>query len=343
MSPRASRPSQRMIAELANVSQSAVSMVVSGQADANRIPQATQDRIRQIMREVGYVPNVAARLLRSQRNGLVGVHTYERVFPIREEDYYHDFLVGIEAEAVEQGVDLVLFTSTLRADGTRAVYNDGMNRLRLADGAIFFGLEKDDSELTQLARDGYPFVFIGKRAIEGTDIPFVTADYAGGIAATLDVLQEAGHRSIRYLASTQRALPQHERLEAFTAEVTARGLRDGIVEAPADEIRDRLDEILDGVTAVLVETVELADALHGALAERGVRVPADLGVVVLDASPPNAAAAAWSHVGFPRREMGAAAVRLLLAWLEAGVVPESVTLPVAAPDPRSVGSARSAD
>jgi DNA-binding LacI/PurR family transcriptional regulator len=97
---RTPKASQRTIAELANVSQSAVSLVVSGRAEANRIPAETRIRIEQVIREVGYVPNVAARLLKGTRNGLIGVHTYERVFPVREDDYYHEFLVGIEEAAV---------------------------------------------------------------------------------------------------------------------------------------------------------------------------------------------------------------------------------------------------
>ncbi|MHC9046864.1 LacI family DNA-binding transcriptional regulator [Microbacterium saperdae] len=333
------RPSQRLIAERANVSQSAVSMVVSGQADAQRIPKATQERILEVMREVGYVPNVAARLLRGQRNGLLGVHTYERVFPVAEDDYYHEFLIGIEEAAVEKSVDLVLFTSTLRTDGKRAVYSDGMNRLRLADGAIFFGLEKDDAELLHLKNDGYPFVFIGKRTVAGGDVPFVSADYAGGIAATLDVLQDAGHSDICYLASTERALPQHERLAAFSAEVKLRGIGENVVEVAPSELDSAADRILASASALMVETNEVAEALEAALAARGVVVPRDVSVVVLDTPAPRSAAAGWSHIGFPRREMGKAAVSLLLERLDDPDARESIVLPIVAPGTATVGRA----
>ena len=326
------RPSQRLIAERANVSQSAVSMVVSGQADAQRIPKATQERILQVMREVGYVPNVAARLLRGQRNGLLGVHTYERVFPVTEDDYYHEFLIGIEEAAVEKSVDLVLFTSTLRADGKRAVYSDGMNRLRLADGAIFFGLEKDDAELVHLKNDGYPFVFIGKRTVAGEEVPYVTADYAGGIAATMDVLQDAGHTDICYLASTDRALPQHERLAAYSAEAERRGIREAVVHLDPTEVAAAADRILADASAVMVETNEVAEALATAFTARGVAVPRDISVVVLDTPAPHSAAASWSHIGFPRREMGKAAVSLLLERLDDAGARDSVVLPIVAPD-----------
>jgi DNA-binding LacI/PurR family transcriptional regulator len=264
------------------------------------------------------------------------VHTYERVFPVAEDDYYHEFLIGIEEAAVQKRVDLVLFTSTLRTDGTRAVYNDGMNRLRLADGAIFFGLEKDETELVHLKDDGYPFVFIGKRTVGGDDVPFVTADYAGGIAATLDVLQDAGHSDICYLASKDRALPQHERLAAYTAEVARRGLAEAVVELHPSEVEAAADGILSGSSVVMAETNEVAEALAAALAARNVIVPRDFSVVVLDTPASHSPAARWSHIGFPRREMGQAAVTLLLERLDDPEARDSIVLPIVAPEVTSV-------
>jgi DNA-binding LacI/PurR family transcriptional regulator len=306
-------------------------MVVSGQADANRIPRATQDRIQKIMREVGYVPNVAARLLRSQRNGLLGVYTYERVFPVREDDYYHDFLVGIEEAAVEKGVDLVLFSSTLGVEGKR-VYNDGMNRLRLADGAIFFGLEKDDAELSRLVDDGYPFVFIGKRMVGETEVPYITADYAGGIAVTLDTVQAFGHHAIAYLGSAERARPQDERLTAYRTEIARRGLRERDSVTDAAALPGLVEAFVsEGVTAILAETIEIAEALAGELARRGLTTPEDVSVVVLDSLAPSASVASWSHMALPAREMGAAAVELLLERLDSGDGRHSITIPVSGP------------
>lgn len=334
---RGARPSQRMIAELAQVSQSAVSLVVSGQAEMNRIPLATRERIERVMAEVGYVPNVAARSLKGRRNGLVGVYTYERVFPVREDNYYHEFLVGIEESAVDLGLDLVLFTSTLGADGSRNVYERGMNRLRLADGAIFFGLARDDDELERLAADGYPFVFIGRRTIGGTEIPHVTADYAGGIGAVIGALREAGHRAIRYVAGMRPDGPQTERRAAYLAHSREAGLEPSLIEVAPDDVESSWDELLrDGATALMVETVELADAVAHAAAQRSLSTPRDFSVVVLDVPARDAAAGAWSHMALPRREMGGAALRLLLARLDD---PEAapVILPVAAPDRSTIG------
>ena len=179
-------PRQSDVARLAGVSQSAVSRVISG--DVDRIPAETRDRIRAAVKDLGYVPNAAARNLRNKRNRLLGVHTFEAVFPHARDDFYFEFLLGIEERAEELGYDLVLFTSTGARDGRRRIYRDGTNRLNLADGAVLLGAATDREELARLWRDGYLFVHIGRREVPGAEIPCIVPDYvsaAGRIVASL--------------------------------------------------------------------------------------------------------------------------------------------------------------
>ncbi|MGP4050275.1 LacI family DNA-binding transcriptional regulator [Streptomyces sp. 2A115] len=318
------RPSQRDIARVAGVSQAAVSMVVNGKADENGIAEATQRTVREAMRSLGYVPDVAGRALRGGRNGLIGVHTFERVFPVRPDDYYHEFLVGIEEGAVEAGQDLVLFASTQRPDGTRSIYGEGTNRLRLADGAVILGLERNDEELQRLAGEGFPFVFIGRRDVAGANVSYVAADYAAAVAEVIDVVASHGHRSVGYLGSEVRRGPQQERLDAFRTCSRRAGLA-GIEPAlmTADSVTGGwLAAVLEsGVTALVAESYELANALARAAAEVGCVVPGDLTVVCLDLLPASAPAAGWSHTAVPRREMGARAVAILIGMLN-GELPQ---------------------
>ncbi|MEV6109290.1 LacI family DNA-binding transcriptional regulator [Streptomyces sp. NPDC051940] len=318
------RPSQRDIARLAGVSQAAVSMVVNGKADENGIAESTQRKVREAMRELGYVSNVAGRALRGGRNGLIGVHTFERVFPVGPEDYYHEFLVGIEEGAVGAGQDLVLFASTQRPDGTRTIYGNGTNRLRLADGSVILGLERNDEELERLEREGYPFVFIGRRDVPGVRATYVAADYATAVVQVMDALTALGHSRIRYLGCDVRRSPRQERLDGYTEYAERTGLRPPPPSLLPDEavtpgwLRGLLAE---GTTALLVETPELAAVLARAAAGAGVSVPDELTVVGLELPPAAEPTAGWSHIAVPRREMGATAVSLLLRLLDGQVPP----------------------
>jgi DNA-binding LacI/PurR family transcriptional regulator len=309
-------PRQSDIARLAGVSQATVSMVLNDRAGANRIPETTQLRIREAMAELGYVPNIAAQSLRGGRSGLIGVHTFERVFPTAPDDYYREFLNGIEERAVESGLDLVLFASTKKPDGTRSIYGSGSNRMRLADGAIILGFEKNDDEIARLADEGFPFVFIGHREVAGVAIPFVTADYAAAMKPVVRMLASAGHRRVTYLAAPLRGFAQRERLEGFETAAT------GAFEVLSVDVRDTADVTTDwvtaqlaaGATAVVAETFDLARALRLALDSAGFTAPADVSVISLDSDPRGEGP--FSHVRVPRRAMGRRAVELLLAVID---------------------------
>jgi DNA-binding LacI/PurR family transcriptional regulator len=332
-----SRPGQKDIARAADVSQSAVSLVLNGRAAENSIPQTTQQRILQAARELGYVPNVAARSLRGGRNGLIGVHTFERVFPVKPGDYYHEFLVGIEEKAVELGQDLVLFASTQGPDSTRSIYGSGRNRLRIADGAVMVGMEQNDEELVRLAGEGYPFVFIGHRHVEGAEFPFVSVDYRAALRDVLDMLTERGHRQICYLGSRRRTGPWEERLAGFRRHTRHLGL-------PADRVRliDPAEVSVDlltaesttGTTALLAETYELAEAVHRQAGAAGVFIPAQMSFVCLDVAPHDVP---WSQLVVPRRQLGSRAIEMLIEILDDPVNPvRSDFLSCPPPDLRSI-------
>lgn len=323
MSTRKQRPSQRDIARVAGVSQAAVSMVLNGKADQYNLAQATQDRVLAAISELNYVPDVAGRSLRGGRNNLIGVHTYESVFPVALDDYYHEFLIGIEQAAVKACRDLVLFASTERSDGSRRIYGPGGNRLRLADGAVILGNEQNNAELTALAEEQYPFVYVGRREVSGAVFPYVTAEYGAGTRAAMGVLVDAGHEGLAYLGSVDRFSPLEERHEAFRWFLQDMQPVKVVEEFLASaEVKSALiTRLVDaGITAVVCETPGIALALSEAAAQSRIEVPRDLSVIVLDhCSGP---ISSWSHLDVPRREMGFRAVEILLGLLEGEVAPD---------------------
>ena len=311
------KPVQRDIARIAQVSQAAVSMVVNGRADENGIPETTQERIRVAIHKLGYVPNVAARSLRGGRNGLIGVHTFERVFPVKSDDYYNEFLIGIEEQAVELGQDLVLFASTQGSDGTRTIYGSGSNRLKLADGAVILGIEQNDEELERLAGEGFPFVFIGRRDVPG--VPYVTAGYFGAVGAVIGTLTDHGHHAIAYLGTSLRKNPQEERRAGFDEAMASRGLSatQQLICEPSELTEAWLLALLEvGTTAIVIENHELTTTLGDLAEAAGVVIPDQLSVVALDSAPRAAAVNPWSHITVPRRELGRRAVAVLIGLLD---------------------------
>src|SRR5687768_15463198 len=128
------------VAKYAGVSKSAVSAVLNNRVgDGIRVSEETQQKIRDAVQVLGYVPNPVARNLARGHNNLLAVFTFEAMFPIDSRNFYYPFLMGIEEEAAQQGYDLLLSTAASDLDMRGRIYPKGSNRLQLADGAVLLG------------------------------------------------------------------------------------------------------------------------------------------------------------------------------------------------------------
>jgi DNA-binding LacI/PurR family transcriptional regulator len=314
------RVTQRRIAELAGVSQTTVSLVLNGKEDAARIPEATRQRVLDVINETTYVADPAARRLAGQGNNLVGIFTYEHAFPSETSDFYTPLLTGIESAAEHLGLDLLLFTSAPVVDGRRQILHE-RSRLRLADGCLLLGREMDADELRRLLESGYPFVAVGRRDIEG--VPWVGFDYKSASAGLAERIIQAGHRRAVYVHLSLSAESSRDRRDGLTqrlesSEVELESIL--ITQSSVSGVLDRVAEL--GATVLIVEDPTVAEELHAALRERGVMVPAQLSMVVLgERSRPQDRAIDFTRLSAPRIELGSTSIALLHQILNG--VPES--------------------
>ncbi|MFF3666211.1 LacI family DNA-binding transcriptional regulator [Microtetraspora malaysiensis] len=328
------RPRQSDIAKLAGVSQTTVSIVINGrESDTIRIPPETRQRVFEVARELGYVADPVARSLAGGMNRLIGVYTFESMFPMDQHDFYHPFLVGIEAAAEALGYDMLMFTSATGSDGGRSIYRDGVNRLRLADGCVLLGKETNRDDIARLRDEGFRFTLIGRRDVPGP-ITYVTADYATATEKVVDHLVELGHERIAYLTAADPSEPTADRDTGFWAARDRHGLdTDGLVlpvrkEAgpTADEVRRLLGA---GATAFVAHESVVALRLLDLLGDLGVDVPGACSVAALNDPPDAVPGPELTCFRIPRREMGTRAVELLVEQLDLDteVEPQAVALP----------------
>jgi DNA-binding LacI/PurR family transcriptional regulator len=343
---------QADIAREAGVSQSTVSQVLRGAGDLSRISPETQRRVLTTARKLRYTTSRQQRAA-IQRKGvppLLGVHTFEPIFPTSAGDYYFEFLQGIEEQAAVEGCNLVLFTAARDEGGVRRIYRGDVNALGQAAGSLILGHRAHRDDLARLAGDGHPFVYIGHREVPGVEICYVGGDYRATTGRIVDDLVALGHRSFAYLGEAVRDETQTDRWEGFAAALDRFGLP---VPAPAyaspEELAAQwLDAALaGGTTAVLVESVSLLRVLHAIANLRGLDIPGDLSVVLLvDDAGRELGDRQWASMRIPRNAMGRRAVRMLIALLTdpAGDYERQLLLPCAhsldgtVASPRSTGS-----
>lgn len=326
------RTTQADVARRAGVSRATVSLVLNPGA-ASRVPigAETRQRVLQAVLELGYTPNPVAQMLAGGHNNLIGVFVYLREFPIEQQDFFYYYLLGIERGAQAVNYNLVLFTSA-PTPGNRQVYINGQNSLSLAAGAILLGAEPDRSELCRLMEEGYPFVYIGRREVNGCQIDWVTNDYKTGSFEATQWLLDLGHRRIG-IVGLQMNLESHvDRLTGCRNAVQPIGDAELIVidkpwpTQPAHLVRTIRDR---RITALLCHEEQSMDPVLPVLAEAGVRVPEDMSIVWLSPTDrPETLSRNPTRVHFDRATVGEAAVRMLVDRLKGGYKgPQQLLLP----------------
>lgn len=316
------RVRQTDVARLAGVSPATVSLVINNRSGGSvRISEETRQRVLDAVNQLSYVVDPAARSLAGGQNAILGVFTFESIFPLTHRDFYYPFLVGIEEGAEDLGYDLLLFTSAGHQTGLRRIYRSGVNRLRMADGAILLGNEGSKEELQQLVDEGYPFVFVGRREVARGDVAYAGADYTAATSSVVEAMMAIGHRSIAYLGAPVQTESLTDRREGYRRALAGAGygFDPGLLYlCTDDELQPPflVDLQRKGVTAIVVETGTLAPRFLHVCREMGIQIPRDLSFAMLGDPTVD-----WDFehditmFRIPRREMGQEAIRLLAALL----------------------------
>jgi LacI family transcriptional regulator len=281
-----SRPTLRQISDIAGVSPSTVSRILSG-ADF-RVPIAphTRERVLKVVAELGYTPNPLARALRSARSALLGLIVRDVSDPF--------FAIVIEAitnEARHRGYGVVLGNAQSRA--REAVALQETLATWHCDALILLGDLRDQPTLMkQLLVSELPLVALcqGSRAPR---MPVVNVDNVAGSRMVLELLHDLGHRRIAFVRGGWIFGDARERQAAYRVFLRERGLPlpRAYIQASDNDLAGGLKAALallslpQPPTAIYAASDKLALGVLKGAATRGVRVPDELSVVGFDDIP----------------------------------------------------------
>lgn len=326
------RPTQTDVAKLAKVSSAVVSAVVSKAGTSNiRVGEETRERVLKAIKELGYVPNMVAQSLAGGRKNVIGLFSFESVFPKDPNDFFRDFLLGVENAAETLGYDLLLYTSTKNRNKQKCIYENGVNRLVLADGAILFGRDPNPKELSRLQKEGYQFIYIGRQDIP-TPISYVAADYTNATYELLEYLYRQQHRAMLYVGEAplaERRVDREQGFRNFMAEHRLDQSSSCIERGAGDEfLTTILTRIVnEKITAVLIEDTLIAEKLYNQLQEKGIRIPQDISIAVLgEAMGKIDQSIEWSGFDVPKVNMGYQAFVSLVQMIDANLTKSNVQL-----------------
>jgi DNA-binding LacI/PurR family transcriptional regulator len=322
------RPTQSDVAKRAGVSRGTVSLVLNGSDTRIPISDDTRARVLQAADDLGYTPNPVAQMLAQGSNRLIGVFTYEAIFPFDRDDFFFPYLTGIQREASINDYNVLLFTRS------RQIYANTMNSLLLADGSILLGASPDRAELARLCEERYPFVYIGRREVPDCAINWVANDYKIGSYHATRHLIDLGHTTIAFCGHGYALEPQHEKLAGCHRAVDEAGsiewrvIPEDILKQPDAFMRAVRDQRITGLLCTDNNAFYTALAcLH----EHGLRVPEDVSVISLTSVNHSLPYPHMpSHVQLNRPNLGQVAVQTLISCISGEVTqPQQIYIPCA--------------
>jgi LacI family transcriptional regulator len=274
----------RDIAKKLNLSVGAVSRALDGYRD---ISEVTRQRVIQASREMGYVPNRAARQLRRKKADAIG-YILPAETPRFADPFFSEFIAGLGDETACQPYDLLISIASPGEEPEQSLYQSWVQG-RKADGFILTHLHIHDWRVQYLKRQGVPFSALEDTA-DGFDFPRVEIDRKNAIVDLLRHLAESGYKRIACIGGSPELKIQSQQLEGYLE-----GLRlidrsfDPNLEIQSDltssggyQAAKRLLSIPDPPDAIICINDETAIGVLHAANEHNLRVGKDLGVAGFD-------------------------------------------------------------
>lgn len=268
------------IAREAGVSHTTVSRALR---DHPALTPATTGKIKRIAAEMGYVVNAAARNLKNRRTRALGV-----VVSSLSDPFWGEVLEGIDS--VVHATDYCLLVSATHRDESREKAVVKTMLQHGVEGVIIcapqFGREQSEA----LAAYGLPMVIVNNDGASDAESLVFTDDTHGVDLLTRHLL-ELGHRRLAFLGNRIGGRTNQERKAGFLSVMGEAGLtvpEEHLIEAPEGtpqggyEGGKALLAVAVRPTAVLCYNDHMVLGFYQALAEAGLKVPADISVVGFD-------------------------------------------------------------
>ncbi|MEM9341645.1 MAG: LacI family DNA-binding transcriptional regulator [Pseudomonadota bacterium] len=325
------------VAKRAGVSPKTVSRVLNKDAP---VSAKTRDAVAQAMDTLGYVPSHAARSMKSNKSGLIGLITGA----ISSADEI-SVAAGLPDLLIVQGAQSVIERSnkTLLISDTGGRLDNVPDLVRTfqehrVEGILYVADFHKPLELTLPATQAVPTVLVNCFDQHGT--PAVVPDDEGGQYTLTKSVLDAGHRRIAYLTLAPGQEATRLRLQGFRRALSDAGIPfdPSLVRAtdlfgtPGEHelISDALDTFFAGdapPTVICCGNDRLAMAVYGILRRRGIAVPEDVSVVGYDDHRliSETLYPALTTAELPYGAMGARAAQVLLDLLS-GTAPPDETI-----------------
>lgn len=193
------------IAQRSGFSIASVSKALRGASDLN---PKTAEYIRKVAKDMGYIPNASARLLKTNKSYNIGVLFVDETNTGLEHEYFSSMLNSIKSESEKNGYDITFITHHF-GQNYLTFYEHA--KYRNVDGVIIASVDFKDPEVVQLVDSDIPTVTID---YDFNDKSSVVSDNVQGVKDIVEYLYKMGHRKIAFITGDDTSVTQ-KRVTSF--------------------------------------------------------------------------------------------------------------------------------
>jgi len=269
------------IAEKCNVSVATVSKAMNDQSD---IGKDTKEKIRRAAEELGYLPNSAARMLKTKHSNNIGVLFTDKTNSGLAHEYFSSVLENLKSQAELRGYDITFISQNI---GNQKMSYLEHCKYRNYDGVVIASVDYYDPMVLELVTSTLPVVtidhvFNGKTAI--------LSDNVGAVEELVKYIYQQGHRKLAFIHGEDTSVTQ-KRLASFYKTCMELGIEvpeNYVLSALYHDAKStamatrRLLELPDPPTCIMLPDDFSAIGGMNVIEEKGLRIPEDISVAGFD-------------------------------------------------------------
>ena len=307
------------VAHESGFSAATVSKVFNHYAGVNSV---TKEKVLLAAKKIGYIPNLSAQTLVTNKSWLIGVIFKEDLHQGLVHPHFGGILESFKATMEKSGYDIIFLNKNF--SNLELKYLEHC-RYRNVDGVLLASSPLPEQEAVAIEKAGFKCVSVENAY---RNIPTVISDNFGGTKQILNYLYTLGHRKIAMVIPPLKSLAGRERYDAYKQFLKNHNIAydENIVvecEEYTDESAKEATEVLlnkclgDFPTAIFAGYDKIAFIIQRTLLARGYSIPNDISVVGFDdLELARSVTPTLTTVYQDRREIGIEAAKIMLKRLE---------------------------
>ncbi len=307
------------VAKQSGVSISTVSRVIN---DSKPVTDEVKQRVLDVIKETGYIPNPLARSLVTKKSKLIGV-----VVPELSDSFVNEILNGIEEIAKMYDYDILL--ANTYSNREQELKSINLLRAKQVEGIVMISWKVEEEHINYIQNCGIPATYISKTA-RNYDIHTVSTSNKEATYDMTKYLVSKGHEKIAFIMTSEDdTVLEMERLSGYEDALSENNIKldktlikngGTTYEKGYKSMKELLDDNIVP-DAAFVTGDEAAIGAINAICDAGYKVPEDISVAGFnDVKIAKMYRPKLTTVYQPLYDMGAVAMRMVIKLINKEVL-----------------------